>query len=77
MTDALFAAALDLVNTPPAWAAAACLVGIYLTLWKARDKKVRLMLLHSFLVGFLCSLGFWAVDIALMRATALLACFKP
>lgn len=64
-----------LVNTPPAYAAAACLGGIYLTLWKAQDKKVRLMLLHGFLVGFLASLGFWAVDTAITRAQSLYSCF--
>jgi hypothetical protein len=74
MTETAISAALELVNTPPAYAMTVCMAGIYLTLWKAQDKAVRLMLLHAFLIGFLGSLTWWALDTALTRAEGIYNC---
>ena len=75
MTEPVLNALVALVNTPPAWVMAVCMGGIYLTLWKAKDFKVRMTLLHGFLAGFLGALGFWGVDIATIRVAAFYGCF--
>jgi len=66
---------MGLVNTPPAWTAAVSLGGIYVALWKATDRKVRLRLIHTFLITFTGGIGWWAVEVAAMRVATLYNCF--
>lgn len=74
MSEQVLNALMGLINTPPAWAAAVSLGGIYVALWKAKDRRVRLLLIHTFLATFVGALGWWAVEVATARVLTFYSC---